>query len=175
MSSISPIFLLWAIRGTDLMDQLVFALVCIVLFLLFNVCWLAIALEIVTDRSEVEPIEVDSSEDRRQDVIAYLFAMLLPFYASDFDSVRSLILTIAALLVVIILFWGLNLHYLNLWLVLLGYHCLHVTSPDNENTRSSAASFMVVTRKPFLRAGETYEAHRISSSVMVLREPKDEE
>jgi len=66
-------------------------------------------------------IEVESATDRRQDVISYLFAMLLPFYTVDMNSGREFAARIAAFIIVVILFTNLDLHYLNLWIAIFRY------------------------------------------------------
>lgn len=166
LSSMSPLLLPWAIRGTTLMPYWVFLCICLSLFCLFNSVLFYIYYRSCDD-SNIRPIEVGRADDVRQDVIAYLFAMALPFYTADLDSGRNAAATGVAFLLVVFLFWGLNLHYLNLWIVVFGYHCLRVTSPDNQGRHSSAPSFMVISRRPTFRADSTVRGHMVSNTVLV--------
>lgn len=174
LSAMSPLFILWAVRGTTLVSQRLFIVICVGLFLFFNVGLLYI-LHGTRKDDNIRPLLVASSEDRRQDVISYLFAMLLPFYTADLNSGRNLLATLIAFSLVVLLFWALGLHYLNLWIVVLGYHCLYVTSPDNDKVRSSAASFTLITRKASLRSGTPIRAHAISSYVFVEVDAEEED
>jgi hypothetical protein len=166
LSSMSPLLLLWAIRGTTLISQWVFVCICLSLFFLFNSVFFWIYYGSL-DESNIRPIEVEQAQDVRQDIIAYLFAMMLPFYTADLDSGRNVAATAVAFAFVVFLFWGLGLHYLNLWIVIFGYHCWQITSPDSKSQRSSAASFMVISKNPTIHADSTVRGHMVSNTVLV--------
>lgn len=162
----SPLFILWAIRGTDLIAERDFRVICIALFTIPNL-YLGILIKRAMDRKIQRTIMVGEANDHRQDLISYLFAMLLPFYTVDLSSWSSLAATLAAVFIVFVLFMSLNLHYMNFFVALFGYHCFQVYSPENEHETSSAVSFMVITKRSRLRSGSRLTAYRISPSVLL--------
>lgn len=166
LSSMSPLFLLWAIRGTDLMPEWTFWTVCSVLFVAPNLFLWTLILR-ARNKKIQRTIEVGETDDRRQDLISYLFAMLLPFYAVDLSSWRNFAATVVAFLIVVVLFTSLNLHYMNFLVALTGYHCFQVRTPETEHTTSSATSFMVVTKNPRIRRGTSLTGYLISSTLLL--------
>jgi len=150
MSSMSPLFLLWAIRGTCLIDNWSFVGICLALFTVSNVYILFIVL--YGKRSGTHRrITVETADDRRHDIISYLFAMMLPFYTVDLDTWRNLAASVAAFLIVVVLFTSLNLHYMNLWVALFGYHSFQVTTPKIEGQNQAIPAYMVITKRSVLR------------------------
>lgn len=166
LSSVSPLFLLWAIRGTSLIPEPLFWGICLLLLAApnFYLWW-------IVRRAKREkitrPIEIGESDDRRQDLISYLFAMLLPFYTVDLSTWRNLAATVAAFVIVVVLFTSLNMHYMNFFLALRGYHCFQVRTPESEYTTSSAPSFMLISRRSRLQPGTTLVGYRLSPTVLL--------
>lgn len=166
MSSMSPLFLLWAVRGTDLMPTHVFWAICAAFVIIPNVYLIVLVRRAIT-KDITREIAVGASDDHRQDLISYLFAMLLPFYSVGLGSWNDFAATALAVAIVVILFLSLNLHYLNFFIALFGYHCFQVHTPETEHADLSAPSFMVITKRPRLRPGSTLIAYRISPSVLL--------
>ena len=120
LSSISPLFIIWAIRGNNLIPDCYFVSFCALLIIIpiLFLCW-----RIRTARKlrEVREISVGIAEDHREHLLVYLFAMLLPFYTANLGTWRDLGAVFTALAFIIFLFWHLNLHYMNLFFAALGY------------------------------------------------------
>lgn len=166
LSSVSPLFLLWAIRGTSLLSEPVFWGICLLLLAAPNLYLWWIVRRAKREKI-TRPIEIGESDDRRQDLISYLFAMLLPFYTVDLSTWRNFAATVAAFIIVVVLFTSLNMHYMNFFIALLGYHCFQVRTPESEYTASSAPSFMLITRRSRLRSGTTLVGYRLSATVLL--------
>src|SRR5438477_11204811 len=90
LSGISPLFVLWAIRGNRLIPDRYFLVFCSVMVVAPNAfLWLRVrTARIQQDKRE---IVVGMAEDHRDHLLVYLFAMLLPFYAADLGTWRDLV------------------------------------------------------------------------------------
>lgn len=164
LSSISPLFILWAIRGNSLIPDHYFIGFCALMVLLPNAfLWLRIrAAKRNNDRREVA---VGTADDHRDHILVYLFAMLLPFYSEDLGTLRDLAATLAALSFIAFLFWHLNLHYMNLVFAVLGYRVFTVYPPADGNPLTGKTRHAVITRRVSLSPGETITTYRLSDTV----------
>ena len=164
LSSISPLFALWAMRGTTLISDKRFVPGCAALIVLPN---LFLWLRIRTARrlQEKRELIVGVAEDHRDHLLVYLFAMLLPFYPVDLGKWREFGATIAALAFIVFLFWHLNLHYMNVFFAVAGYRVFTVYAPADENPASGRIGQVLITRRIALSPGERLVVYRLSDSV----------
>lgn len=169
MSSISPLFILWAIRGNSLIPDHYFIGFCALMVLLPNAfLWLRIrTAKRNNDRREVT---VGTADDHRDHILVYLFAMLLPFYSEDIGTLRDLAATIGALLFIVFLFWHLNLHYMNLIFAVLGYRVFTVYPPADGNPLTGKTRHAVITRRVSLAPNEKLTTYRLSDTVYLEAE-----
>lgn len=164
LSSISPLFILWGIRGNDLVPDSIFLSVCACMVLLPNLfLWLRI--QTVKSLNEKRELLIGSAEDHREHLLVYLFAMLLPFYGADLASFRDLMAVLAALGFIVFLFWHLNLHYMNLLFAIFGYRVFTVNPPQDGNLLTGKTSWIVITRRISLESVEKIFAYRLSDTV----------
>ena len=171
LSSMSPLFLLWAIRGNCPILNSCFIQVCdtFVLFnlgmtvapTLFLMWWMRRAQRQKDQHERV----AGHTEDHSSHILVYLFAILLPIYQEDLESLRELAATIVALMFITYLFYRLNLHYINFLFVIQDYHVFTVSSPPDDNPYSGKETFVLITHRRFLSAGECIYAYRLSNSV----------
>lgn len=164
LSSISPLFILWAIRGNRLIPDLYFIGFCALMVVLPNAfLWLRIK----TARKEEDKRElvVGRADDHRDHILVYLFAMLLPFYSEDLGSWRYFGSSVAALSFIVFLFWHLNLHYMNLMFAALGYRVFTVYPPADQNPLTGKASHALITRRVNLVSEDRIVAYRLSDTV----------
>lgn len=164
LSSISPLFIIWAIRGNRLIPDYYFISFCVAMVV---VPYAFLGLRIWTARKlrERRELAVASAEDHRDHLLVYLFAMLLPFYAVDFGTWRDLAALLAALSFIVFLFWHLNLHYMNLVFAALGYRVFTISSPADTSPLSGKTGFVLITRRVAIKAGESLTAYRLSDTV----------
>ena len=164
LSSISPLFILWAIRGNSLVPDRWFVGFCVLMVVLPNVF---LGLRIWTAKKQVDKreITVGTADDHRDHILVYLFAMLLPFYSEDLGTWRDLGATIAALAFIVFLFWHLNLHYMNLIFAARGLRVFTVYPPADCSPLTGKAGLAVITRRVSLAAGERIIAYRLSDTV----------
>lgn len=166
LSSMSPLFILWFIRGVDLGPDWMLWVVCAVFIIVPN-GYLALLWHRAVNKGAHVSLEVGDIDDRRQDIVSYLFAMLLPFYSVSMSSWRDVLATFAAFFVVVVLFVRLNLHFMNFIFALLGYHCFQVRTPWPDRPGSGPTSYMVVTRNSRLRPGDRLTVYPFSPTVMI--------
>lgn len=166
LSSVSPVFILWAIRGTCLVPPLYFTGACAVAVLLPNgFLWLRV--QTARKLHEVRQIEVGEAEDHQDHLLVYLFAMLLPFYSESLTSWRELAATLTALAFIVFLFWRLNLHYMNLIFAVLGYRVFSVDAPRRADDEPGPPSLVLIAPRSRLARGTQLAALRISDTVFL--------
>ena len=164
LSSVSPLVILWAIRGTTLIPDVYFLTFCALLVVVPNVfLWLRIA--VAKKNRESRELVVGAAEDHREHLVAYLFAMLLPIYADNFPTWRGLAAALAALGFIVFLFWHLNLHYMNVGFAILGYRVFTLYPAADGNPLSGRVTLVLITRRVSVSAGEHIAAYRISDTV----------
>lgn len=169
LSSISPLFILWAIRGNSLIKDTWFAGFCALMVIVPNglLWWRMRTAKRQSDKREVV---VGAADDHRDHILVYLFAMLLPFYSEDIDTWRDLCATLAALAFIVFLFWHLNLHYMNLLFAFRGLRVFTVYPPADGNPLTGKNRQALVTGRVWLAPGERLVAYRLSDSVCVEAE-----
>jgi hypothetical protein len=164
LSSVSPLFILWAIRGTSLVPSVYFVIACATVVLVPNlVLWAR--LKTARRQKDKKIITVGSADDHRDHILIYLFAILLPFYSEDLGSWRFLISSIVAVGFIVFLFWHLNLHYMNLLFAAFGYRVFTVCPPVDGNMYTGRAGIALITKRASLASGDQITGYRLSDSV----------
>jgi len=164
LSSVSPLFILWAIRGNRVIPDRYFIAFCLLMVVAPN-GFLWLRLRTARRLQDKRELTVGKADDHRNHVLVYLFAILLPFYRQDPGSWRDLTAAVAALAFIVFLFFHLNLHYMNVLFAMVGYRVFTVYPPDDGNALSGKASFALITRRVALPAGQRLIAYRLSDTV----------
>jgi hypothetical protein len=164
LSSISPLFFLWAIRGNKLVPDCYLLPFCAAMMVFPNLfLWLRVRTAItLQDRKE---LEIGSAEDHRDHILVYLFAMLLPLYPIDSGTWREFAALVSALAFIVFLFWHLNLHYMNLLFAIFGYRVFTISTPKDNNPLSGRITWALLTPRVSLVPGERLIAYRLSDTV----------
>lgn len=164
LSSISPLFILWAIRGNRLIPDLYFIGFCAAMVIVPN-AFLWLRIWTAKKQADKRELAVGTADDHRDHILVYLFAMLLPLYSVDLGSWRDLGAWLGALAFIVFLFWYLNLHYMNLLFAVLGYRIFTVYPPRDNNPLTSRTPGAVVTRRVSLSSGDRLVVYRLSDTV----------
>lgn len=164
LSSFSPLFILWAIRGNSLFPAQYFIIGCAIMVLVPNL-FLSLRLRIAQKNQDKRSIKIGAADDHRDHILVYLFAMLLPFYSEEFDTPQKLFATIVALAFILFLFWHLNLHYMNLAFALQGYRVFTVYPPADENPLTGKTPVVFITRRVSFAPNAEILAYRLSDTV----------
>lgn len=164
----SPLFLLWAIRGNSFVPDKYLLTVCAIMFVFPNLfLWLRIGTAIRD--SDKREIKVGIAEDHREHLLVYLFSMLLPLYAADIRNSRDAAAVGVALAFIVFLFWHLNLHYMNVVFAAIGYRVFSISPSPDGNPLSGRIGLVLITRRPALVLGERLLVYRLSDTVYFER------
>lgn len=164
LSSISPLFILWAIRGSSLIPDPYFVGACVFMVIVPNLfLWLRIRTAL--KQNDKRTITVGTADDHQDHILVYLFAMLLPFYSEDIGTWRDFGATLAALAFIVFLSWHLNLHYMNLLFALRGLRVFTVYPPADGSPLTAKTRHALITRRVCLATGEQVVAYRLSDTV----------
>lgn len=163
-SSISPLFILWAIRGTALIPDLYFVSGCAVMATIPTLA-LLFREALAKKHNDTRPLTVGRVEDSRAHILVYLFAMLLPFYRQNVDTWREFWALMAAIVFIVFLFWHLQFHYMNVIFALRRYRVLTIYPPESTNPYDSKDSFVLITRNRLLASGERVVAYRLTNGL----------
>ena len=164
LSSISPLFILWAIRGNSPIPDGYFITFC-ALMIIVPYAFLGLRIRSAKKNADKRELIVGKADDHRDHILVYLFAMLLPLYAAALGTWRDFGATLAALVFISFLFWHLNLHYMNLLFAVLGYKIFTVHPPADGNPHTGKMRQVVITRRIALSSGEKLIAYRLSDTV----------
>ena len=165
LSSFTPLFLLLAVRGVSFISAKCLWAFCGLMILVPNayVLWCRY-------RPKKPPpilLAIGRYEDHRNRVLVYLFATLLPLYQTALGGWRDLASLAVAFVLVVFLFWRLDLHYLNLWFVARGYRVYTVFPPSETSAHSTEEPFVLITRKPYLPQEGCVNGSRLSRTVYI--------
>ena len=164
LSSISPLFILWAIRGNSLIPEYWFLGFCVFMVIVpSSYLWWRIA---VAKRINLHrPLVIGKAKDHRDHLLVYLYAILFPFYSADMDTWRDISTALVALAFMIFLFWHLNLHYMNILFAAFGYHVFTIYPRENDNPLNGKTSLVLITKRVAVPDGERIQAYRLSNTV----------
>ena len=168
LSSMSPLFVLWAIRGNTLVPDKYLLSVCAFMAVAPNV-FLLLRIRTAIADNDRRQIVVGVAEDHRDHLLVYLFSMLLPLYAADVKNGRDVAAVFMALVFIVFLFWHLNLHYMNVLFAATGYRVFSISAPADDNPLSGRIGLVLITRRPALVTGKALTAYRLSDSVYFER------
>lgn len=173
-SSLSPVFLLWAVRGVDAIGDSIWIPVCVFLFALPTVL-LYLIFRTAKKHQNVKTITVVSAKDQREHLLTYLFAMLIPLFDANVDELRDLTSVLIAFLFITFLFWHMRLHYMNLVFAILGYRIYTVevkigTSSGNDDR---LATYAVISRRHYLPEKMPLTGYRLGGNVLVDEKDDD--
>lgn len=164
LSSISPLFAIWAVRGNSLVPNRWFVAACVTMIVFPNL-FLFVRRWIAQKHKDTCELVVGRAEDHRDHLLVYLFAMLLPFYTTNLTNWRELSATLLAICFIIFLFWNLNLHYMNVVFAILGYRIFTVYPPQDENPLSGGESCVLITRRAVICPNQRVYPFRLSDTV----------
>jgi len=108
LSSISPLFLLWGIRGNKIVPDRYLIPSCVAMLILPTL-FLWLRTRTAMKQQDRRELVIGHAEDHKGHILVYLFAMLLPLYPIDTSTWRDFWALLAALALIVFLFWHLNL------------------------------------------------------------------
>ena len=175
-SSLSPVFLLWALRGTTAIPDKIFVPGCLGLFLVPLVAlWLLWKRNVAT--GNVRTIEVRATQDPKDHLLTYLFAMLIPLWQGSLGTTRDIYATLFALTLVLFIFWHMGLHYMNLVFAIGGYRVYTVLAGDaggGDGDNHKLLTYAVISKRSDIPAGgAALTGYRLGGNVLVDKAAHD--
>jgi len=167
LSSMAPLFLLWAVRGSSLLPNQYFIPGCLFMAIA-PTGLLLLRVRAAKTANDCQTKTVFRADDHKDHILVYLFATLLPFYTADLQNYRESAATLLALAFILFLFWHLNMHYMNLLFALQGYRVFTVT-PDAKDAHGSKTPFVILAKRTALTEGEAIETYRLSDTVFIQK------
>lgn len=170
LSSFGPLFVLWAIRGVDVVPDYIWVPICII-FAVAPSLFLWYLIVVGKNNNNKRDIKVASAQNQREQILAYLFAMLLPLYDINLGGWRQLVSVIVAFAFVVAIFWYLRLHYMNIFFALVGYHIFTVETPESppigRRGSTATATYVVLTRRRRLDPDTLVSGIRLGGNVLM--------
>jgi|SRR5579864_2400443 len=161
VSSFSPLFVLWAVRGMEPIPDKWLVVASLTLIVVPNaVLWAR--LNVAKSRGDKHTLQIETADDHRDHLLVYLFAMLIPLFDA-LGKPRDYAATILALVFVIFLFWHLNLHYMNILFALFGYRVFTIRSSP------SGQPIVLLTQRSNINPNSKLQAFRLSNTVFIER------
>ena len=164
LSSVSPLFILWAIRGSKLIPSTYFVSACALMVVVPN-AFLFLRLWVAKKRNDTREIVIGKAEDHRDHLLVYLFTLLLPFYTTSLADWREFMATLVAVCFIVFLFWNLNLHYMNVLFAIAGYRIFTIYPPQDQNPYTGEEPLVLITRRPRISKDQKIVPYRLSNSV----------
>jgi hypothetical protein len=175
-SSLSPVFVLWAVRGVDAIHDLYWIPICVFLFL-FPTLILRWILRGARKAENTKTIHISSAKDQREHLLTYLFAMLIPMFDANTDGMRDLTAVSLALIFVMFLFWHMRLHYMNLLFALCGYRIFTVEvkigTTEKDRTSDRFVTYAVISRRHFIPDEDDLTGYRLGGRVLFDKAKND--
>ncbi len=163
LACMAPLFILMAIRGVGIVPWEIYFPVFIGFALIPNLI-LAARLFIATKNNDRKRIRVTNSTDNREQLITYIFAMLLPLFQSSVSTEQDLYAALCALLFVVYIFGHMELYYMNFFFALAGYRILSIR-PDSASGNLSV-SHVLITKKTSISSTTDIKPLRVTDFLL---------
>ncbi len=175
-SSLSPVFILWAVRGVPSIPDSLWISICLALFFCPTFL-LYLFLKYAQATRNEKTVKVEKSKDQREHLLTYLFAMLIPLFQGGLGTQRDIASLVVAFLLIIFLFWHMGLHYMNLLFAMFGYRIFSVEiavgTTLGDRATHKVASCVVISRRHSLTEGEMITGYRLGGDVLVDKSTDD--
>lgn len=169
MASFSPLVILWGVRGVNILSE--FSLwISVALFVLIPNAVIWLRWRIVKHENLTAQAEILEATDHREHLVVYLLAVLLAMYGATVTSMRELLAVVLTLVLIVVLFWFSNLHYLNIFFAMLGYRTFTVTQRVRDGTSRKSSKIVLLTRRNCIEVGDNITCYRLSHDVFVDKE-----
>lgn len=168
VGGMAPLFLLWAMRGNGIIPDWQFRLACGAVAVIPNVfLWWLIRSR--RERDLGTSFKIGSFDDRREGVLTYIIAILLPFYGASLETRSDVYSAFGVLLFIVVVFLHLDLQYVNLFFVISGYYLYFVRSNEGMEASVPKSGAILITKRDYLKIGQTLSVSELSSGVFVER------
>jgi hypothetical protein len=161
LACMAPLFILLAIRGVGAVSWEVYFPICIALAVLPNI-YLLFRVRQADSKNDRKEIVVKSLTDNRDQLLTYIFAMLIPLYQSSMATDQDLAAALASLLFVIFIFGHMEIYYMNFFLAAFGGYRVLTLSDASK----FSATHVLITKKRNIQPGDVVLALRITDFLL---------
>lgn len=168
VSALSPVFLLWAIRGVSVVSDHIWIPVCLGLFAAPNLIVWFIWERAISLKNE-KTITVSKSSEQKDYLITYLLAVTIPIYQNDISSFRGVIAASLIFLFVTYIFWWVKLGYINVIFAIMGYrvHTLDSTAPGDRGGPVRITTYVLISKREHIPPGSVVTGLRLGGDVLL--------
>jgi len=166
VASLSPVFILWGIKGSKVLPD---SALLLIVFLLVSIPNGILILRWISVRKQnlIVQTKVLEATDHREHLVVYLLAVLLAIFGASLESTRDLIALAFTAILVTLLFWYSNLHYLNLIFALLGYKTFTVKRLIEKSGKQETSQVVVLTKRDWIQSDEIITCLRLSHNTWI--------
>lgn len=168
LSSLSPLYVMWAVRGVSSVPDMWLFFGCGVLLIVPNLM-LYLRYHTAKKNHDLKIITVHKSTDNREHLLVYLFAVLMPLYDANIGNGRDFVATIIAFVFIVFLFLHLNLHYMNLIFAFFRYRVYTIEPLEGDGIRGKM-NFVLLTKRTNLLPEQQIEVVRLSNTVYIEKQ-----
>jgi hypothetical protein len=165
LASLSPLFFLWAIRGAPAFDGICWIVFCAIMIVGPNL-FLVLLVVISMRRKNTKTIVIISSKDQSDQLLVYLFAMLIPLFGVELKEPRGVAALIFAVLFIAFIFWHMQLHYMNILFAIFGYRIFTVETLEAGDS-PNRQSYAVISRRHSIELGVPLSGFRLGGNVLL--------
>jgi hypothetical protein len=164
LACMAPLFILMAIKGFGSYPWEVYFPTLIALALFPNL-YLIFRIRFAIKQNDRKLISINDETvtDNSDQLITYIFAMLLPLFQSAVASEQDLYSTLCAWLFVVYIFGHMELYYMNIFFALAGYRILSI-KPISTSSKFST-SHVIITKKCII-ANQEIKPFRITDFLL---------
>jgi len=158
LSCLAPLFILMMIKGVDplLCSNKLLMIVCSS-FILTPLFFVLLRIFLARKQNDKLQIEIQEVTQNKEYVFTYFFTVLLPLYGITLTTVREFYAYVAAVSLIFIILFRLNLYYTNVFFILFKYN-VYIIKPNN---------YVVISRTE-LTPNSTIIPYRLSNSVFII-------
>jgi hypothetical protein len=142
LACMAPLFILMAIRGIGVVPWEWYFPAFLALAIVPNL-YLLLRMWQARRLNDRKRITVDFATDNREQLITYIFAMLLPLFQSSVSTESDLYAALAATLIVVFIFGHMELYYMNFVLAFMGFRIISV----NAGAGQFGVSHVLITKR----------------------------
>ena len=142
LASMSPLFILLAIRGIGIIPFEYYFPGFMFLAIAPN-AYMAFRLWQAKKLNDRKIVQIDGYSDRREQLLTFVFAMLMPLFQSGVTTEADLYAALCAFLFVIYIFGNMELYYVNFWIAVCGYRIVEIQASGPGST----SHILITSRK----------------------------
>jgi len=166
LACMAPLFILMAIRGFGAVPWEYYFPFFISMAIIPNIVLVLRIWRAIKNRDQ-KIIRVSSYTDNREQLITYIFAMLMPLFQSSVATEQDMYSAICAFLFVVYIFGHMELYYMNFFFSFAGYRILSIRPDSNSGTFSIA--HVLITKRPSFPIGQDIVVTRVTDFLLFDR------